>query len=567
MEEQMSLFEMGGLADDGAMRDPVSGNEVPPGSLATEVRDDVPAMLSEGEYIVPADVVRYYGVKFFEDLRMGAKTGLSNMERDGRIGGEPVGATAEDDLTPEELQMLAEISGMYAGGDVRKPQKDTMSIEEVLSSNESIYDIINSPTTVYLGDGSIATSPEMKRDMFRRIGLIQIADASGMYGGGMVRRGYQEGGLNDTGFTPIPNYTIPGFSAFQPIQAPTVEEPKVEDKTVTLYGPNNEPVTLMLPRDQATYDSLLAQGYTTKPKSGVTTQTPGGGSDSGAGVVTPTTTGTTTTGQDLGFTPLKTDEYKSLMEDPLKVGNQALEGKDFTRILGGLGSAILGPAGALAGAAFGAGITANNVAQARAASEIARTKGLDTTALDAKIEAYVSDLPNASRVASELFAEGDKMAERFFNTAMDMRLGAEYGPDGIGRDFFVEGPAGDAAYTRFMEENAPEGMVFDPTSSGYRREDGETGSSYGPTTSIRPVERPATRPDGTPTGSPESSSDRDSGGDRDTNVGNWGGDRDEDGVPNWRDFDDGVGWADTNRRATGGLVARPSRKKSVAKKK
>ena len=49
--------------------DPVSGNEVPLGARPEEVRDDIPANLSEGEYIVPADVLRYYGVKFFEDLR------------------------------------------------------------------------------------------------------------------------------------------------------------------------------------------------------------------------------------------------------------------------------------------------------------------------------------------------------------------------------------------------------------------------------------------------------------------------------------------------------------------
>ncbi len=45
--------------------DPVSGNDVPPGALPQEVRDDVDAKLSEGEYVVPADVLRYYGVKFF----------------------------------------------------------------------------------------------------------------------------------------------------------------------------------------------------------------------------------------------------------------------------------------------------------------------------------------------------------------------------------------------------------------------------------------------------------------------------------------------------------------------
>ena len=84
--------------------DPVSGNEVPPGSLPEEVRDDIPAMLSEGEYVVPADVLRYYGVKFFEDLRTEAKMGLSDMEANGRIGGEPV---QEDDLPFSDEELVA----------------------------------------------------------------------------------------------------------------------------------------------------------------------------------------------------------------------------------------------------------------------------------------------------------------------------------------------------------------------------------------------------------------------------------------------------------------------------
>lgn len=86
--------------------DPVSGNEVPPGSLPEEVRDDIPAMLSEGEYVVPADVLRFYGVKFFEDLRAEAKMGLAEMEANGRIGGEPI-ETEDDELpfTDEELMV------------------------------------------------------------------------------------------------------------------------------------------------------------------------------------------------------------------------------------------------------------------------------------------------------------------------------------------------------------------------------------------------------------------------------------------------------------------------------
>lgn len=91
MKKQMkAFFERGGLSDDGMDRDPVSGNEIPPGSNAVNVRDDIPAQLSEGEYVVPADVVKYFGVKFFEDLRTRAKQGLTDMEANGRIGGEPI---------------------------------------------------------------------------------------------------------------------------------------------------------------------------------------------------------------------------------------------------------------------------------------------------------------------------------------------------------------------------------------------------------------------------------------------------------------------------------------------
>ena len=87
--------------------DPVSGNEVPPGSLPEEVRDDIDARLSEGEYVVPADVVRFFGVKYFEDLRTEAKLGLSGMESDGRIGGEPM-AVDPSGMPPEGMDISEE---------------------------------------------------------------------------------------------------------------------------------------------------------------------------------------------------------------------------------------------------------------------------------------------------------------------------------------------------------------------------------------------------------------------------------------------------------------------------
>jgi hypothetical protein len=47
LDKQMELFDDGGLMDEGGMVDEVSGNEVPPGSTREEVRDDIPAQLSE----------------------------------------------------------------------------------------------------------------------------------------------------------------------------------------------------------------------------------------------------------------------------------------------------------------------------------------------------------------------------------------------------------------------------------------------------------------------------------------------------------------------------------------
>jgi hypothetical protein len=89
--------------------DPVSGNEIPPGSTPENVRDDIPAMLSEGEYVVPADVLKYFGVNFFEELRAKAKEGMMSMEMDGRTGGEPM-------QPQEEVPMMAE-GGVVGGFD------------------------------------------------------------------------------------------------------------------------------------------------------------------------------------------------------------------------------------------------------------------------------------------------------------------------------------------------------------------------------------------------------------------------------------------------------------------
>ena len=97
LKEQMELFDDGGLKDEGNTIDPVSGNDVPPGSTQEEVRDDIPAQLSEGEFVFPADVVRYIGLEKLMQMRQQAKMGLQTMEDMGQMG------NSEEAVMPDNL--------------------------------------------------------------------------------------------------------------------------------------------------------------------------------------------------------------------------------------------------------------------------------------------------------------------------------------------------------------------------------------------------------------------------------------------------------------------------------
>ena len=110
VSDQMELFENGGFKDQGKTKDPISKNPVPIGSIKKEVRDDIPANLSEGEFVFPADVVRYHGLEKIMGFRDQAKQGLQKMENMGQMGnsdqatlpdGIPFTQMAVGGLTPE----------------------------------------------------------------------------------------------------------------------------------------------------------------------------------------------------------------------------------------------------------------------------------------------------------------------------------------------------------------------------------------------------------------------------------------------------------------------------------
>ena len=117
MKRQMELFDDGGLKDEGGTIDPISGNDVPPGSTQEEVRDDIPAQLSEGEFVFPADVVRYIGLEKLMQMRQQAKMGLQTMDDMGQMGNSEE-AVMPDDIPFElsDLDMEDDPVEMATGG-------------------------------------------------------------------------------------------------------------------------------------------------------------------------------------------------------------------------------------------------------------------------------------------------------------------------------------------------------------------------------------------------------------------------------------------------------------------
>lgn len=106
------LLEQGGMLQEGGTIDKESGNKVPVGAMKEEVRDDIPAKLSEGEFVFPADVVRYIGLERLMMMRQAAKEGLKKMEEMGQMSNAEE-ATMEDDAEFESKidDILKEIEG------------------------------------------------------------------------------------------------------------------------------------------------------------------------------------------------------------------------------------------------------------------------------------------------------------------------------------------------------------------------------------------------------------------------------------------------------------------------
>ena len=162
-------FNSGGFLDEGGSVDKESGNEVPIGSTKKEVRDDIPAMLSEGEFVLPADVVRYHGLEKIMQLRDEAKFGLKKMEAMGQMGNSDE-ATLDDDVPfgPADLIIVGaepmnskdETKEMAQGGVIRAQTGTFVPNTGIAGQRQSYFANQQSTTTPsFVPPSSVAPPP------------------------------------------------------------------------------------------------------------------------------------------------------------------------------------------------------------------------------------------------------------------------------------------------------------------------------------------------------------------------------------------------------------------------
>ena len=214
----MEMFDLGGLKDEGGTKDPVSGNDVPTGSLKEEVRDDIDAKLSPGEFVFPADVVRFIGLQKLMQIRDKAKAGLQRMEDMGQMGNSDEAILDED--VPFEPSDLIIVGGTMTD---EKDKDKKMNVGGVVeSTNEALFQkryfnpdnpsdtrliaVFNDIPVTPIPQGFIEDTPENRQNAEQRKSQESTsAMLQNMAKGGMPVKLQTGGGLSDFANVPTSN--------------------------------------------------------------------------------------------------------------------------------------------------------------------------------------------------------------------------------------------------------------------------------------------------------------------------------------------------------------------------
>jgi hypothetical protein len=155
--EQDEKYAHGGMPcgmDEGLMVDPVSGNDIPIGSTAENVRDDIEIMISEGEYVLPADVVKWHGLKHIMDMEAEAKMGLMGMYGMGLIKYTDQEADGEVEEAEEAIETPEGNEVEVASVEVSEEEPEVNETEDYQDSEygtkTSSYGMVKKPKVAFI---------------------------------------------------------------------------------------------------------------------------------------------------------------------------------------------------------------------------------------------------------------------------------------------------------------------------------------------------------------------------------------------------------------------------------
>ena len=261
-------FNEGGLLDEGGSVDPVSGNDVPVGSTKQEVRDDIPAQLSEGEFVLPADVVRYIGLENLMELRNKAKQGLQQMEAMGQMG------NSEEATMDDTAEMDVDIDALIDEFDPNDPE--TLNFAEggmptyQYQPQQNIYspNANYNPYTGMTGQPQQFTTGYMPQTTYQAPPVYgansgRFTSGQPMGGGTVEQRQYVGPNGEMRTFTFIdgkPTEEIPaGFTVYKPEEKAEPQIVKPEIATVSQGGGDNREQEAEREAEYAGYVSEMSQ--------------------------------------------------------------------------------------------------------------------------------------------------------------------------------------------------------------------------------------------------------------------------------------------------------------------
>ena len=142
-----------GCEKDGIMGyDHVSGNPIPIGSNPENVRDDIEANISMDEYVLPAHVVKWHGLKHIMGMQEEAEMGLMVMHMEGLIhhvdqeepdseSTEDTEVSDEDDTQQEEASETPETQEDVPSEDIDL-EIAAVQVDDMLDEDDDIEEVL-----------------------------------------------------------------------------------------------------------------------------------------------------------------------------------------------------------------------------------------------------------------------------------------------------------------------------------------------------------------------------------------------------------------------------------------